>query len=143
MDGIKFLFQIFRDLVYYSSLSLFNKLLCLLSISNQEKHIQFAHKQIQIDCQALLIQKTLGEKDIKISIIIPSYNEEQHLSKTLEHIFRREEVTPGLIEIILSDGGSRDETLSIVEKFQMKYPKMIKVIRGLVDDCRLCLIATP
>lgn len=47
-----------------------------------------------------------------ISIIIPTYNEEAHLKKTVEYL--RKHDTGGYIsEIIITDGGSTDDTLLV------------------------------
>lgn len=44
-----------------------------------------------------------------ISVVIPTYNEEKALPKTLQALFAQ----PGSFEIILVDGGSTDRTLTI------------------------------
>ena len=53
-----------------------------------------------------------------ISIVIPTYNSERTLAQCLESIveqnYPREK-----IEIIIADGGSKDKTLEIVEKFEV------------------------
>ena len=46
-----------------------------------------------------------------ISVIIPTYNEEKALPKTLQALFSQ----PGEFETILVDGGSTDRTLAIVK----------------------------
>ncbi len=51
---------------------------------------------------------------MKISVIIPSLNEEKYLKKTIQHVL----ALPGNFEIIVSDGGSADNTLEIAEKFE-------------------------
>lgn len=54
-----------------------------------------------------------------ISVIIPSLNESQNLSKCLKSI-RRQNYQQDLIEIIVSDGGSTDNTAQIIKKNQGK-----------------------
>lgn len=51
---------------------------------------------------------------MKISVIIPSLNEEKYLERTLQHILK----LPGNFEIIIADGGSADNTLKIAKNFQ-------------------------
>lgn len=51
---------------------------------------------------------------MKISIIIPCFNEEDYLHKTLEHILDLE----GDFETIVVDGGSSDNTLRIARRFK-------------------------
>jgi rSAM/selenodomain-associated transferase 2 len=48
-----------------------------------------------------------------ISVIIPSLNEGEFLYKTLEHLIS----LPGDFEIIVVDGGSKDQTLAVAQKF--------------------------
>lgn len=51
---------------------------------------------------------------MKISVIIPSLNEEKYLERTLQHLLK----LPGNFEIIIADGGSADNTLKIAENYQ-------------------------
>ena len=52
---------------------------------------------------------------LKVSIIIPTFNEESCLRHTLEHI---RQLSP--YEMIISDGGSNDKTMEIAAKFTEK-----------------------
>ncbi|MGB3182361.1 MAG: TIGR04283 family arsenosugar biosynthesis glycosyltransferase [Cyclobacteriaceae bacterium] len=52
---------------------------------------------------------------MKISIIIPTYNEEEHLAKLLDTI--RQNAKPDTLqEVIVCDGGSQDRTLEIARE---------------------------
>src|SRR4030042_6386021 len=64
------------------------------------------------------------EKRMKLSIIIPVYNEEDTLEKVVDQIFavKLENVDK---EIIISDDGSWDRTYEIIRKLQTKYPEVI------------------
>ncbi len=50
-----------------------------------------------------------------LSIIIPTLNEEHHISQALEHLAGQKQ-----IEVIIADGGSTDNTLRIAEKYPTK-----------------------
>ena len=52
---------------------------------------------------------------VKVSIIIPTFNEESCLGHTLEHI---QQLSP--YEVIVSDGGSNDKTFEIAKNFTGK-----------------------
>ncbi len=52
------------------------------------------------------------------SIILRSYNEEKHIEKLLESIFRQKTDFP--FEVILVDSGSTDKTIHIAQKFPIK-----------------------
>lgn len=53
-----------------------------------------------------------------LSIIIPTYNEENRLGPTIEKIKQYQKKSSTSLEIIISDDGSIDDTLKIVQKKQ-------------------------
>ena len=59
-----------------------------------------------------------------ISIIIPTYNEEQYIEKTLQNLIRIGKEFQ--FEIIITDGGSSDSTVSIAQR----YAQVVKSERG-------------
>jgi glycosyltransferase involved in cell wall biosynthesis len=61
---------------------------------------------------------------MKLSIIIPVYNEEDSLEIIIERVMA---VELGNIEreLVISNDGSRDDTFQIIEKLQAKYPDII------------------
>lgn len=60
---------------------------------------------------------------MKVSIIIPVYGVEKYLAKCLDSL-----VTQTLkdIEIIVVNDGTKDNSQKIIDKYQKKYPKLIK-----------------
>ena len=58
-----------------------------------------------------------------ISIIIPTYNEATHIEATLQHLISLKEPP---VEILVSDGGSTDDTVSLV----LKYARVIYSGKG-------------
>ncbi len=54
-----------------------------------------------------------------ITIIIPSYNTGEYLEETLKSIFSQNYKN---YEVIVQDGGSTDNTVDILKKYQKKYP---------------------
>lgn len=62
--------------------------------------------------------------DIKVSVIIPVYNEEKHLSECLESVIRQ---TLKGIEIICVDDGSTDHSVQLIKGYCDIYP-WIKLI---------------
>lgn len=60
----------------------------------------------------------------KLSIVIPAYNEERRLSSTLAAIFAYLDRQPYTFEVIVSDDGSSDRTLDIVEDSARTHPEL-------------------
>ena len=54
---------------------------------------------------------------VKLSVVVPTYNEEKYIEKTLQAL-RKQTFTD--FEIIVKDGGSKDQTVEIAEKFADK-----------------------
>lgn len=62
---------------------------------------------------------------MELSIIVPVYNEENRLPRTLEQIFEYLAVNyHGLYEVIVADDGSQDRTVNIVEDYQKNKPQL-------------------
>src|SRR4030042_356085 len=61
---------------------------------------------------------------MKLSIIIPVFDEEDSLEKIVDQVFA---VDLGNVdkEIIISDDGSKDRTNEVVQKLRVKYPSLI------------------
>ncbi len=65
----------------------------------------------------------MGMYEVKVSIIIPVYNKEKYIRKTLESVVSQ---TFTDYEVIIINDGSTDNSLSIIEEFSQKY-KQIQV----------------
>lgn len=59
---------------------------------------------------------------LDLSIVIPAYNEDARLPKSLEHIFAYLQTQPYRAEIIVVNDGSSDRTSEIVNACVQKYP---------------------
>lgn len=60
------------------------------------------------------LEETQFPKRLKVSIIIPTYNEETCIRSLFDSL---ENLSPNPYEVIVVDGGSSDKTLSIVEEY--------------------------
>lgn len=59
-----------------------------------------------------------------ISLIIPAYNEEKRIEKTLIHFYKYMKSTFSSFEIIVVDDGSVDDTFKILESFKKDMPEL-------------------
>ena len=64
-----------------------------------------------------------------LSIVIPAYNEERRLPRTLERVFAYMQAKPYTIEVVVVDDGSTDKTASVVEGMLSTHPNL-RLIRN-------------
>ncbi len=72
----------------------------------------------------------MNSPPLDLSIVIPAFNEERRLPKTLDSIFAYLQARPYRAEIIVVDDGSTDRTAQIVSALQQKYPNLRLVSNG-------------
>jgi glycosyltransferase involved in cell wall biosynthesis len=66
-----------------------------------------------------------------ISIIIPSWNQGRFIERTLLSIFKQD--YPGKVQVIVSDGGSTDETVDVLKKYDSQLTWWSARDEGFVD----------
>jgi len=64
-----------------------------------------------------------------LTIIIPAYNEERRLPRSLEQIVAFIRAQPELMEVLVVENGSRDRTTEIAEGYAAKHP-FIRVLHS-------------
>ena len=79
-----------------------------------------------------------------MSVLVPTYNGERHLSETIESILNQTRMPD---EIIFSDDASTDNTLEILQDYASRYRGLIRVLRneknlGLAGNRQRLLEAT-
>ena len=72
----------------------------------------------------------MNSQMLELSIVIPAYNEERRLPRTLDCILAYLQTRPFRAEIIVVDDGSSDRTVEIVNAFLPKYPGLRLVSNG-------------
>lgn len=68
-----------------------------------------------------------------ISIVIPLYNKERYIEKTLNSVLRQ---SFGNFEIILVDDGSTDQSINLINKFKDDRVKVISIENSGVSNAR-------
>ena len=58
---------------------------------------------------------------MRISIIVPSYNQGNFLPQTLDSILGQ---TPAPFQVIVADGGSTDDTVAVLREYAARYPQL-------------------
>ena len=61
---------------------------------------------------------------VSISVIIPVYNGEKYLKRSIESVL---EQSVKDIEVLLLDDGSTDDSLNMIQEYEKKHPDIIKV----------------
>ncbi len=64
------------------------------------------------------------EKNRLVSIIIPCYNEEENINRTLDELFRLIQNHRYAFEIIAVDDGSKDGTWNVIRKYANTHPEV-------------------
>lgn len=63
-------------------------------------------------------------KNGKVSIVIPCYNEEKNINRTLEGLLAEEKESSYQFEIIAVNDGSKDDTWNTISEFAEKHPNI-------------------
>jgi dolichyl-phosphate beta-glucosyltransferase len=63
-----------------------------------------------------------SEPELLLTIIIPAYNEERRVPKSLEQIVTFVQQQPEPMEVIVVENGSRDRTTEIADSYAARYP---------------------
>jgi glycosyltransferase involved in cell wall biosynthesis len=65
---------------------------------------------------------------VTVSIIIPCYQEETFITDCVQSCLQQE--TEALVDIIVVDGGSTDESIALVKKIQDQHPNKIELLHN-------------
>lgn len=85
------------------------------------------------------------ENNVKVSIVMLTYNHEKYISQAIESIFMQK--TSFAYEIVVGDDCSTDATAEILSKYEKKYPEVFRLIlreknigatKNVYDVCMKC-----
>ena len=85
--------------------------------------------------------KPISDENLpKVTMIIPAFNEEQHMEKTLVHAL--EVAYPGdKLQVVAVNDGSSDGTLAVMHQVQRRYPELVVIDFPKNQGKRLALAA--
>jgi len=66
-------------------------------------------------------------EDIVVSIVIPCYNEQVNIDRTLEQLIELTTGNPYQFEIIVVNDGSQDDSWQVIKSYAQKYPQVIGI----------------
>ena len=72
----------------------------------------------------------MNNNNSKISVVCPTYNSEKYIEKAINSLLYQD-VKPD--EVIFSDDGSTDETVSIIKKYQIPFEKKGIAIKIIIN----------
>lgn len=67
-------------------------------------------------------------KSKRILVLLSAYNGEKYISAQIESILHQK--TEHQVDLLIRDDGSNDDTLNILQEYEMKYSDRIKVVEG-------------
>ncbi len=71
------------------------------------------------------ISPDLKDSDIKVSVIVATYNSADTLADTLDSILRQ---TYQNYEVVLCDGASQDDTMKVVDRYRERFGERLKAV---------------
>ena len=111
------LLPILLELVCYLFYYLFSLVgICEMPSSHKNKERSDENRIKREKVRSISTSQSLIKDNSKISVIIPSYNEEKHLNKAISSA-----LSDSNIEIVVSDGGSTDLTSTMMTDYCSKY----------------------
>jgi glycosyltransferase involved in cell wall biosynthesis len=72
----------------------------------------------------------MNSPKLDLSIVIPAFNEESRLPKTLESVIAYVQSRTYQAEIIVVDDGSSDQTSAVADSYRQKYPGLRYISNG-------------
>ena len=72
----------------------------------------------------------MNSQQFDLSIVIPAFNEEQRLPKTLDRVVAYLQTKPDRAEVIVVDDGSTDATARVVRDYSQRYVALRLVTNG-------------
>ena len=81
------------------------------------------------ECQDQAFVNPDRQADIVLSLIMPVYNEAECLRRVLDEALETTDRAPFTCEIIAVDDASEDGSASILQEYQRRHPRRIRVLR--------------
>ena len=81
----------------------------------------------------------MRKKDYKVALVVPVYNEEETVETFVKTVFEKLVAEKEHLEIVFIDDGSKDHTVSIIEKLQQEHSciSLIKLSRNFGKEAAM------
>ena len=81
----------------------------------------------------------MRKKDYKVALVVPVYNEEETVETFVKTVFEKLASEKEHLEIVFIDDGSKDHTVSIIEKLQQEHSciSLIKLSRNFGKEAAM------
>jgi glycosyltransferase involved in cell wall biosynthesis/ubiquinone/menaquinone biosynthesis C-methylase UbiE len=76
--------------------------------------------------ESKMTQRHKKKEELEVDVLLITYNHQEYISQAIESILMQQ--CSFNVNIIVSDDGSRDETLNIILRYKKKYPNKITIL---------------
>lgn len=125
--GIRITWIVGLDILLYAfAVTILLKVMPEQAVSSIEEYYKTEESAVHAANPAKpYISPDLKDSDIKVSVIVATYNSADTLADTLDSILRQ---TYQNYEVVLCDGASQDDTMKVVDRYRERFGERLKAV---------------